>query len=258
MSNSNVRRPPSLGDLSTRLPPTTRLPFGNEPKLVSTELNVREAIPIVFAFLIVLPFLATPWIIGLALRLGSSGHCGSTLRCIIQVHATVRLLELVTNRSSIPPALIAHPVVADLLLGMSIFVAILLLAVALHVPLFGAVSPVLNVTERKRSRTASSYPFTIVEPNKPHRLAIHIKGSFAGYPGTCLITLKVRLPDGIAMQVDHDLRPAADGERGGITNFVFDPFLYQFTPPKAGPAELWIGYGNGPECKMTVTINRRY
>ena len=257
MSNSNTGRP-SLSELATRLPPTTSLPQGNVPRLTPTDLNLREAIPIVFAFVIVLPFLATPWIVGIALRLGSGAHCGSTLRCIIQVRATARLLELVVRRSSIPPAVIAHPVLADLLLGMSIFAVILFLAVALHIPLFGAVSPVLNVTERKRSRTASSFPFTIVEAKKPHRLAVHIKGSFAGYPGTCLITIKVRLPDGIMMQVDHDLKPAADGDRGGITNFVFDPFFYQFTPPKAGPAELWIGYGNGPDCRMTVTINRRY
>jgi hypothetical protein len=258
MSSSNTGGPPSRGALSARLPQSPRLPSGNEPRLVPTDLNLREAIPILFAFLVVLPFLATPWILGIALRFGSGGHCGSTLRCVVQFHAAIRLFELVTTRSSIPPAVIAHPIVADLLLGLVIFVAVLLLAVALHIPIFGAISPVLKVTERKRSRTASSYPFTIVEPNKPHRLAVHIKGTFAGYPGGSLITLKVQLPGGIAMQVDHDLKPASDGDRGGITNYVFDPFFYQFTPPKAGRAELWIGYGNGPDCKMSVTINRRH
>ena len=226
------------------------------PKLEPTEITMRESVPVVLAFIVVAPLITIPWFISLYLRFAD--NCSSTLSCVRHTHFGLRSVEYLVGPANIPTELLDHPFLADVLSGVVVLALVILLCGLFRIPLFGSFSPVLNVTTHMRQRTGETYNFSVQDAGRPHRIAIHAKGRFPGFPGDALISLKLDLPNVETLTAEQYLKPIAEpAKRNAIIEYVFDPIYFQFTPPEAGRVQLWFGYGSGPETKVSLCVSRR-
>lgn len=226
------------------------------PLLEPTELTFRESLPGVIGFIVVIPLIATPWLLGLAFR--SAARCGSATSCVTNAHLGLKIMAALVGSNRTPQALLDTPILADGLLGLVLLAAVIMVSGLAGIPLFGGFAPALQVKRHARPRTSESYDFLVREAGKPYRIAIHTQGRYAGYPGEALISVKLHLQDAKPLTVERAVRPIAEPARANqVTEYVFDPVYFQFISAVAGSAQLWVGYGNGPECLMTLSVTRR-
>lgn len=226
------------------------------PTLERTDLNLRESVPVVMGFLIVVPFLALPWLIRLWASLVHT--CSTTLGCTVRIDVGLGLLQTLVGAANVPDAIRRMPILADIGLSALAVTAAVLLCVLLRIPPIGGSAPVLKASARMLPRTGQAFDFIIRDAHRPHRIAVHAAGRHTGYPGDLLIALKLTLHEARPLEVERSVAPVAEpAPMNAVTDYVYDPFYYQFTPTEAGPAHLWVGYGNGPEAMMRVSITRR-
>jgi hypothetical protein len=170
----------------------------------------------------------------------------------------VWILDHLFGTAHVPAALVNPPIIADTLVGLAVMVLVVLLLALLHVPLLGGFAPVLKLTLPMRPRTGMGFDFALRHRGRPHRIRVHLLGTFSGYPGDGFLSMTLQLPSGAVAACEQQVRPiAGSGRRGDVPEYTFDPLYFQFTPILAGKSHLWIGYGTGPECRMKVTVQQR-
>jgi len=226
----------------------------NRGRLEVSEISLGESAPVAVGFVIALPFLATPWLLKLLVQL--FGNCSTD--CASTQHGGLWLLEKLVGAGRLPQVLITTPVLADAAVGAAVMVVVIQVLAACQVPILAGFAPILKVTQRIKPRTGAGFDFVVKSKGRPHRVMIHLGGTFAGYPGDAFVSLKLQDPTGSVQQCERTVRPiSVSTSTKGVADYIFDPIYFQFTPELAGNSHLWVGYGVGPECRMRLAIQRR-
>jgi hypothetical protein len=231
-------------------------PLPEPPKLEPTELNVRESASVVLGFLVALPFLSLPLLLRLIVRFPAA--CSAHVACGDTRSVGLRVLEGIAGADRVPVAFIQNPILADVGLSLLGITVVLLVCVVFRIPPIGGPPPVFKAAIFARPRTGQSFDFMIRDAGRPHRIAVHAAGRFTGFPGDALIALKLTLAEAKPLAVERHVPPVAEpASARQVTDYVYDPIYFEFTPPLDGPAQLWVGYGSGPEARLRISITRR-
>ena len=219
-------------------------------------LTMRESIPNVFALFAIAPFLYAPSLITFFLR--APADCAAAGTCVTHMHAGLWAIQAIAGADRIPAPLLDAPVLADLLLGVMLSLALVAFGSLFGLPLFRGFSAALDVTKRVRPRTGEGYDFQIRNKGRAHLLSVHVQGTYTGYPGDAFISIKLDLPDALPLEVEPLLKASSGGSSSnGLSEYVYEPVYFQFTPTHNGPTHLWVAYGTGPEGKLRVAVQRR-
>lgn len=219
-------------------------------------LTMRESIPNMFALLAIVPFLCVPSLITFFLR--TPADCIAAGTCVTHMHTGLWAIQATAGIDRIPAALLDTPVLADLLLGLLLSLALVALGSLFGLRLFRSFSPTLDITKRVRPRTGEGYDFQIRNKGCAHLLSVQVQGTYTGYPGDAFVSIKLELPDALPLEVEPLLKANSGGSSGkGLSEYYYDPVYFQFTPTHNGTTHLWVAYGNGPEGKLRVSIRRR-
>lgn len=231
-----------------------RLP--GEPTLEVTDLTMKESASVLRALIGAVPLVALPWVVSLYLH--ATTNCDATSNCVMQTTLGLRFMKTLVGTANVPATLVDTPLLADLLVGLLVLCVVYIVCSLFGIPPFGGPAPLLAVKETMQPRTGKAFDFALRDKDRPHRIAIHVTGTYTGFPGDVLVAIRLQLPESRPLEIERTVKPLAEPvKKGEVQEYAFDPINFQFTSPHPGPTHIWIGYGAGPQAKLRIKVQPR-